>query len=480
MKKVVYLGILLSCMAVSCSQQELSNDSQSIDGQIPSATLELSGSEYLSICFAGNNELSESEALSILEEFTSEKGVNNRSSDKQLFKLKKKTVVNSKTMASRSTDVKEDHITFYEFSIGDNQSASGFAVVCGDKRFPNVLAFSDEGGSEEVEPAQVMIKLAQNSAIKHISRIRHIEDSLRSTTLHKISKEMSIPVEDIDVRSLEPKIYITDEPEVESRGQQVSPGGNLMAQIGPLTSTKWNQDSPYNHFADFTPQNLSEYFGDSYKGHYPAGCVVIAIAQACAYLKPNTGLPNFNWTDASTVSFSKNDTLSSASLMVSRMVDAIAEGSGTSYSEKGGSTSTENARNFIKNWGLYMDNSTDCTFQNIKSTLDALRLVYVTSDSRTVISSRSYVSSGRHAWLIDGYQIRQRTLTRQILKQNNVYCHCNFGWGGNSTGWYLFETSGNILFESDDVLQMDEDFNFYYEHYVYDNDFKCYPNFRKG
>ena len=124
--------------------------------------------------------------------------------------------------------------------------------------------------------------------------------------------------------------------------------------------------------------------------------------------------------------------------MGSRLVQAIAKGSETTYSERGGSTSTEKARNFLKKWGLYMDNSTSCTFQNIKAGLDALRLVYVTSDSRTVISSRAYVSSGRHAWLIDGYQIRQRTLTRQILKQNNVYCHCNFGRGGNSTGCELF------------------------------------------
>lgn len=481
MKKKFYFGILLSCMAISCSQQEFANDEQPIDGQVPNATLELSGNEYLSVCFAENNELSESEALSILEDFISEQGTNTRNNDNHFFKLKNKTIVNSKKMVSRSTDSKDDHITFYEFSVGDCQSEAGFAVVCGDKRFPHVLAFSDEASTEEVEPAQTMIKLAQNTAIKHISKIRLVEDSLRSSTLHKISKEMSIPIDEIDINKIESKIYITDAPEVNSRGQQiVNPGGNLMAQIGPLTSTKWNQDSPYNHFADFTSQNLSDYFGESYKNHYPAGCVNIAIAQACAYLKPSTGLSNFNWTDASAVSFSKNDTLSSASLMVSRMIDAIAEGSGTTYSEKGGSTSTEKARNFIKKWGLYMDNATDCTFQNIKSTLDALRLVYVTSDSRTVISSRAYVSSGRHAWLIDGYQIRQRSLTRQILKQNNVYCHCNFGWGGNSTGWYLFETSGNILFESDDVLQMDDNFNFYYEHYVYDNDFKCYPNFRKG
>lgn len=417
-KKEFYFGVLLSCMTISCSQQEFSSDEQLIDGQVPKTTLELSGSEYLSVCFTGNNELSESEALSILEDFISGQGTNTRNNDNHFFKLKNKTIINSKKMTSRSTDSKNDHITFYEFSMGDCQSEAGFAVVCGDKRFPHVLAFSDEASTEEVEPAQIMIKLAQNVAIKHISKIRFIEDSLRNSTLHKISKEMSIPIDEIDINNIESKIYITEVPEVNSRGQQiVNPGGgDLMAQISPLTSTKWNQDSPYNHFADFAPQNLSDYFGESYKNHYPAGCVNIAIAQACAYLKPNTGLSNFSWTDASAVSFSKNDTLSLASLMVSRMIDAIAEGSGTTYSEKGGSTSTEKARNFIKKWGLYMDNATDCTFQNIKSTLDALRLVYVTSDSRTVISSRAYVSSGRHAWLIDEYQIRQKKLNKANIE----------------------------------------------------------------
>ena len=443
MKRNCFLGVLLSCIVVSCSQQELPNDNQPIDGQVPSATLELSGSEYLSIAFAGNNELSESEASSILEGFISDQGTHSRSYDKPLFKLKNKTVVNGKATVSCSAGSTEDHVTFYEFSIENNHSSPGFAVVCGDKRFPNVLAFSDDGNTTDVEPSRMMIELAQNSALKHISKIRQLEDSLRSETLNKISDEMSIPIEDIDVESLESKIYVSGYPETETRGQQVNPGGTWMSQVGPLATTKWNQDSPYNHFAPYTTPALSEFFGDSYKKHYPAGCVVIAMAQACAYFKPNTGISDFNWTSASQESFSRNDTLSSASLMVSRLVQAIAKGSETTYSERGGSTSTEKARNFLKKWGLYMDNSTSCTFQNIKAGLDALRLVYVTSDSRTVISSRAYVSSGRHAWLIDGYQIRQRTLTRQILKQNNVYCHCNFGWGGNSTGWYLFETNGS-------------------------------------
>lgn len=366
MIKNYFLGILLLCMAVSCSQEELSNDSKPIDGQVPSATLELSGSEYLSIAFAGNNELSESEASSVLEEFISDQGTKSKSYDKMLLKLKNKTVINGKAIASRSdfAGSAEDHVTFYEFSIENGQSSPGFAVVCGDKRFPNVLAFSDEENSTEVEPARMMIELAQHSALKQISKIRHLEDSLRSETLNKISEEMSIPVEDIDMKSLESKIYVSGYPETETRGQQVTPGGTWMSQIGPLATTKWNQDSPYNHFADYTSPALSEYFGDYYKKHYPAGCVVIAVAQACAYFKPNTGLSDFNWTSASTESFSKNDTLSSASLMVSRLVQAIAKGSGTTYSEKGGSTSTEKARSFIKNWGLYMDNSTSCTFQN--------------------------------------------------------------------------------------------------------------------
>lgn len=34
-----------------------------------------------------------------------------------------------------------------------------------------------------------------------------------------------------------------------------------------------------------------------------------------------------------------------------------------------------------------------------------------------------------------------------ILKQYNVYCHCNFGWGGDFDGWYLYQSSGDITFD---------------------------------
>lgn len=79
------------------------------------------------------------------------------------------------------------------------------------------------------------MELAQNSALKQISKIRHLKDSLRSETLNKISEEISILVEDIDVKNLEPKIY-------------VNLRGTWMSQVGPHTTTKRNQDSPYNHF----------------------------------------------------------------------------------------------------------------------------------------------------------------------------------------------------------------------------------------
>lgn len=130
------------------------------------------------------------------------------------------------------------------------------------------------------------------------------------------------------------------------------------------------------------------------------------------------------------------------------------------------------ARNYMKTLGVYMDDATDCTFQNMKSSLDALRLVYITGTSRHV-STRGFNASGRHAWLADGYQIRQRNSSyRMILKQYNVYCHCNFGWGGDFDGWYLYQSSGDITFDCNGYP------NFEYD--IFDYDLKAYPNVRKG
>lgn len=461
MKKTIYLGMLLSCMAISCSQ-DLSEDNQLNEGGIlPSQTIGLTEPELLSIVYDSDNELSELEVTNILSDFITENNVSRGVLPS--FILKNKETINEKVASTPTVDLNRDHVTFYEYET-DNQSGKSKAIVCGDKRFPSVIAYMDSYDAN-TKPAEIMVENAKQYVLSYISQIKHYEDSLRIKTFDKIRTLKNITGE-LDFKDIEHEIFIYENA---NRGWAVTPGGTEMTKVGPLTTTRWDQVSPYNLYADTTIGTSEEgCFDYSYDNRYPAGCAVIAMAQIAAYFKPS--MSGINWSLANVPYVS--DKTSAEAKAVASVVSMIAKGSGTTYGADGGSTNTDKARNYMKNFGIYMDDATDCTFQNMKSSFDALRLVYISGTARHIIS-RGFNGSGRHAWIADGYQIRQRnTAARMILKQYNVYCHCNFGWGGSSDGWYLYQTSGNISFDCNGYPNWEYD--------IFDYDLRCYPNVRKG
>lgn len=462
MKKLLIFGILLSCIAISCTQN-LEEGAQDNGGNLlPRLTIGLTEPELLSIAYNSDNDLSEDAAADILSDFIAD---NNKSRGAiPTFSLKSKYSINEKNSSTRSAN--KDHVTFYEYET-ENLPEKKKALVCGDKRFPAVIAYIDLYNKTSILPSDIMLANAKLYVLSKISQIKHYEDSLRVQTIDKIRRIK--PFTGVfKFKDIEHNIFIKENT---TRGWAVTPGGTEMAKIGPLTKTQWDQTSPYNLYTDTTIGTADEgVFEDSYDNRYPAGCVVTAMAQIAAYLKPS--MPGINWNLANIQSLSNSDKTSETAIAVANIFSQIAKGSGTTYSSKGGSTNTQKARNYMKTLGIYMDDATDCTFQNMKSSLDALRLVYITGTSRHVIS-RGFNASGRHAWLADGYQIRQRnTPYRMILKQYNVYCHCNFGWGGNYDGWYLYQTSGGITFDCNGFPNWEYD--------VFDYELKAYPNVRKG
>lgn len=450
-------------MAVSCSQDLGEDDQLNKGGGRPSQTIGLTEPELLSIVYDSNNELSESEVTNILSDFVTDNNVSRGISPS--FILKNKITINEKVVSTRAVVSNRDHVTFYEYEM-DNQSGKSKAIVCGDKRFPSVIAYMDSYDAN-TEPAEIMVENAKQYVLAHISQIKHYEDSLRAKTFDKIRTLRNI-TGDINFKDIEHEIFIHEKA---TRGWSVTPGGTEMAKVGPFTTTCWDQTSPYNLYADTTIGTSEDgLFDYSYDNRYPAGCVVIAMAQIAAHFKPS--MPNINWSLANVPKLATSDTTSASAKAVASVVSMIAKGSGTTYGVKGGSTNTDKARNYMKNFGIYMDDATDCTFQNMKSSFDALRLVYISGTARHIIS-RGFNGSGSHAWIADGYQIRQRnTAARMILKQYNVYCHCNFGWGGASDGWYLYQTDGNISFDCNGILGWEYD--------IFDYNLRCYPNVRKG
>ena len=86
-----------------------------IDGVLPKQTIGLTELEYLSIAFDGDNELSETEATDILNDFAAEKSVTK--STTPTFKLTNKTIVHGKNLSTRSsfTNPENDQVVFYEY-----------------------------------------------------------------------------------------------------------------------------------------------------------------------------------------------------------------------------------------------------------------------------------------------------------------------------------------------------------------------------
>lgn len=462
MKKIFIFGILLSCITISCTQNLEEGDQDNGGNLLHRVAIGLTEPELLSIAYDSDNDLSEEAATDILSDFIAANNVSRNSMS--TFSLTNKFTINEVNNATCSAN--KDHVTFYEYET-ENQPEKKKALVCGDKRFPAVVAYIDSYNKTSILPADIMLANAKQYVLSTISQIKHYEDSLRVQTIDKVRRIKPF-TGDFKFKDFEHNIFVYENT---TRGWAVTPGGTEMAKIGPLTMTQWDQISPYNLYADPTTGTADEgTFTDSYDNRYPAGCVVTAMAQIAAYLKPS--MPSIDWTLANVHSVSNSDKTSERAKAVASVFSLIAKGSGTTYGPEGGSTNTQKARNYMKTLGVYMDDATDCTFQNMKSSLDALRLVYITGTSRHV-STRGFNASGRHAWLADGYQIRQRNSSyRMILKQYNVYCHCNFGWGGDFDGWYLYQSSGDITFDCNGYP------NFEYD--IFDYDLKAYPNVRKG
>ncbi|MDR1563011.1 MAG: C10 family peptidase [Dysgonamonadaceae bacterium] len=476
MKNLLLVSLLL--VVIACDKQK--NDDIIKGGH--REFISLSTPEFLSIAFDGNNELSVEETQEILNDFFD---VNETKSANSTSIIDYKYVVEMKRNRSitKSSEPEVEKIAFHRYNLNvatksmDGEE-DGFAIVCADRRFPNVIAYTKTGAIEAAKDngAAIMLDRAQSTALMRIAEIKYYEDSLRESTTKKIKEDLY--VSDFTLDEIVSKIFINDQDV--TKGFKVTPSGNEVTTVGPLTSTAWGQNSPFNLYINLSGDDAEE-FGSSYDGRYPTGCVVTCMAQVVAYLKPTVG--NLSVTGPNGASFTgafswptvlvssrpvSNDKTSAQSKQLAALMKTIATGSGTTWGPDGGSTSTSNAITFLKNkWGISIDGKKGMNFANMKSSLDDLRIVVLTGACSEVTKA---AITGRHAWIADGYLIRQK-VTRQILKNYAVYCHCNFGWGGNWDGYYLFETDGSITFD------IGYEWMGTWDSYAFD--LHCYPNVRK-
>lgn len=197
-----------------------------------------------------------------------------------------------------------------------------------------------------------------------------------------------------------------------------------MSGVGPFLKTKWDQDEPFNN--EPPPNN------------YPAGCVVIAVAQIMAYNEHSVtmsyNLHDCQWSTLKSV-FPYTQPGSMGSTEAQTQAACFAKELGRSYhcdvnyGPDGSGSNSDKAKRTLKNYGYHnVDKVTGFGGQHrvkARKYLDQGYPVY--------LSGKPAGKTEGHAWVIDGY--------------SGDYFHCNFGWHGDSDGYYykdVFNTSSPV------------------------------------
>ena len=211
-------------------------------------------------------------------------------------------------------------------------------------------------------------------------------------------------------------------------------------QVGPLMTTKWDQDEPYN---DLLPQSI-------YGGQCITGCVATAMAQVLHYYRvPVSGIgtrtiyyphgntsgtaitANFgdhvydwdNMLDEYTYgNYNEAQVNAVATLMRDCGVAADMEYGGSNYTENGsGAYSTEAAAGLRTYFGIA---DAQCLERDYYNDADWMDEVYraLSEDGPIYYGGASY-SSGGHAFVLHGYK-------------SDGMVYVNWGWSGSDDGYY--------------------------------------------
>lgn len=291
---------------------------------------------------------------------------------------------------------------FYVFNVGEN----GFVIISAADNYHPILAYSEESNFD--------------MGNKHNGAMFLLEN-FRLDIANAISKDYA-PM-----------------PEVAAEWAMLEKTGRLSTnraeKVGPLCTTKWNQDSPYNLYA---PADAHGPSGRAY-----AGCVATAMSQIMKFwnaplhgegshsyytkthhhhLSVDFSSATYEWDKMPTTLYNATqEQIEAVALLMYHCgvaVDMDYDG------EKGSGAYSEDVPDAMRNYFDYdycvrklrQSYATDVWNQMLRDEFDLGRPVYYGGQS----------SSGGHAFVCDGYD-------------ENDLMHFNFGWSGSDDGWYLVD-----------------------------------------
>ncbi len=443
-----------------------SNDEPAVVSNIaePEKSISLSRDEVVSIAFDEPQNISQSEAIEAVREFVNgiNQGVTSRANNTFTVAKEYRLPVASASLTRAS--VTNDSITFYD--IEDN---AGFAVVCADERRPGVVAYIPYGDKETGKEcgADMMLDLAQKTALAEIEEVEILRSTLHDATWSKINARLK-PSQQLTFKEVQNLIQVEDENELSTRSQPSTSLTSVVTMVAPVATTLWSQEQPYNTKLPQCYMWLS-YLNDYEQTYYPAGCGVVAGAQAMVAVMNNNISINgviMDW------EYMRNNPEFKAyppapdglREMVTTLIKAVYDGSGSKPEiDASGTYKPDMDKNLpivtcsgtdIDKLITYMRNYVTCGAKyNYFAADPILETIRANSSYPSVAlmggtkNGTSGTTNDTHAWVIDGYAICPKS-TRAIVKNYDLYFHANMGWGGNNNGFYKVNTDLTISFET--------------------------------
>lgn len=211
--------------------------------------------------------------------------------------------------------------------------------------------------------------------------------------------------------------------------------------VGPLLSTKWHQDYPFNEQMPLVPNDAGNLV------HAPVGCVPIAIAQILKYHNYPT---NYQWSSMPLNEYECNQALWTLFNDIHSRIGA----ENITYKWDGTSVPTNyNKGNLLKNnFGYSSAIQADYNFSTVKQEIFTYnRPVIITGKDNDIDSGHAWVCDGANEWWTC---IRAEDEYENDITFSYLQFHMNWGWGGYCDGWFSYGNFNPTGYQFTENLKM--------------------------
>lgn len=437
MKRVIYnviAAMLIMSMAACTNPESFCANVQTSSQPVDSLTF------WERVSLLDNYQLPESAVLKSVEKFSELASPNSRGADGQLsLKIISKQNVCLGAFSRSSGNLDQDSIPIYNIKMDKD----GYALVSGDIRTARILAFVPKASSEKTYEQYQIISLLKEAGIqaclKQVNFFNTIKDSLVRVARNKTIKQTRSTYLGWDEIS-----------NMVEQGWQLEWSNKKVPEL----SVKWGQGYPYN--CKLEQKGCTN---KNYDYRCPAGCGVVAIAQALSYYEPTLSIngQSIDWKMLKKQENIKSTANSQLKNQIGFLMKWIGDKAGATYECDKPSTSFNAIEVVLRQVGMQCDKLKPFNWNDICNSINNSHIVEVNA-----LGSDSKGEDVGHSWIIDGYMIA--TFNDVSPKYEAYYVHNNLGWNGSFDGYYLLEDDG-IKFEPPG--------------YKFDRQLKIHSNIRK-